>query len=404
VRDSEIVTAPLTDTSAEIPMRADGTGLEDGQTDTTVSDAVSDLAAEHDPVQAYARILGEYFTNRAEEALYQASLLSQRFVDEGFGPEEIIAIHAEALELASRNLSYRERARCSTDALQFLLEMMITYGVQYRAYLELRLRERDRETEARISLERQRVTDAERSETEKEEILATITHELRTPITVAMGNVDLGLRNVELGRTDRLPRQLTAAREALGRLSRLTDELVDASRDGSMALELSHVDAGQILKKACDWAKPTAQEKQLTLTWDAPDGCWVVADADALLTIFGNLLSNAIRYTPEAGRVTARCGSETDHVWFSVTDTGIGMTLETKARIFDKFFRAADARYAEPRGLGLGLSIALRLITSLGGDLTVESEPGHGSTFRVELPRATAHATSEEIDDERLGH
>ena len=107
-------------------------------------------------VDAYVQILGGYFTNRAEEALYRASLLSQQFIEEGLGPEEIIAVHAEAVEIATRGSGYRERARASTDALQFLLEMMIAYGVQYRAYLDLRLREREHETEARLSLERQR--------------------------------------------------------------------------------------------------------------------------------------------------------------------------------------------------------------------------------------------------------
>src|SRR6185295_11854340 len=113
------------------------------------------------------------FSNRSEEALYRASRLSQRFIEQGLGPEEIVALHAESVEMATEGLSYREAARASTDALQFLLEVMIAYGVQYQAYLALRLRERDHDVEARVALERQRVVDAERSEHEKEEILGT---------------------------------------------------------------------------------------------------------------------------------------------------------------------------------------------------------------------------------------
>ncbi|HZO28332.1 MAG TPA: phosphatase RsbU N-terminal domain-containing protein, partial [Chloroflexota bacterium] len=207
-------------------------------------------------VQSYAEILGAYFTSRAEEALYRASLLSQRFIEEGLGPEEIIAVHAEAVEMATHGLSYRERSRASTDALQFLLEMMIAYGVQYRAYLDLRLREREHETEARLALERQRAADAEQSEQDMEAILATISHELRTPITAAIGNIDLAQRNLERERFEQLPRRLTAAREALGRLSRLTDDLIGASRDGLPNLTLETIDAGEVLRQACAWARP----------------------------------------------------------------------------------------------------------------------------------------------------
>jgi signal transduction histidine kinase len=355
-----------------------------------------------DSVASYAEILGAYFTSRAEEALYRASLLSQRFIEEGLGPEEIIAVHAEAFEKATSALSYRERARASTDALQFLLEMMIAYGVQYRAYLDLRLREREHETEARFALERQRAVDAEQSDQDKEEILATICHELRTPITAAIGNIDLARRSLDRQQYEHLPRRLTAARDALGRLSRLSDDLVGASRDGLPSLVLEPIDAGDVLRQACGWARPMADEKGISIVSDDIGPCRSVGDADALLTVFGNLLSNAIRYTPAGGRVEVRAGISGAWVWVSVTDTGIGMTPETRVHIFEKFYRAPDVQVAEPRGLGLGLAITQRLVAAHGGHLEVESEPGQGSTFRVRLPRqasASHEGTREGIDD-----
>jgi signal transduction histidine kinase len=130
-----------------------------------------------------------------------------------------------------------------------------------------------------------------------------------------------------------------------------------------------------------------AAEKQISLVADDVGSCEAVGDASALLAVFGNLLSNAVRYTPEGGRVEARCGVDGDWTWFSVTDSGIGMTPETRARIFEKFYRAPDVKRAEPRGLGLGLSIAQRLVAAHHGRLDVDSEPGRGSTFRVWLPR-----------------
>jgi len=348
-------------------------------------------------INAYGEILGEYFSSRAEEALYRASLLSQRFIEEGLGPEEIVAIHAEAVEMATEGLSYRERARASTDALQFLLEVMIAYGVQYQAYLALRLREREHEIEARLALERQRATDAERSEREKEEILATITHELRTPLTAAVGNIDLARRHQSRGNLDRLPNALASARNALGRLIRLTDDLVEASRGEPPSVKLEPIDVSAILHQACAWAQPLADEKGVTLVCAAGDGCAAVGDSDALLTIIGNLLSNGIRYTPTDGRVEARCGSDDEGIWISVADTGIGMPADVRERIFERFYRAPDAKQAEPRGLGLGLSIALRLVQAHGGQLDVESEPGEGSTFRVRFPHLEPRSEEEAV-------
>ncbi|MFN8636209.1 MAG: ATP-binding protein [Chloroflexota bacterium] len=373
MQNSELMAAPSPSDAADMPGFAD-----------------DEPAQQPGSIDVYAQILGTYFTNREEKALYRASLLSRQFIEEGLGPEEIIAIHAEAVEIASSGLSYREKARAATDALQFLLEMMIAYGVQYRAYLDLRLRERDRETEARLELERQRVADAEQSEREKQDILATISHELRTPITAALGNVDLARRSLERQQVERLPARLGAAREALGRLARLTDELIGASKDGLPAMVMRPIDAGQVLRKAVAWAKTMADEKGISLVSVDPGGCGAVADADALLTIFSNLLTNAIRYTPEGGRVEARCGVDDVGVWFRIVDTGIGMAPATRARIFEKFYRAPDAKVAEPRGLGLGLSIAQRLIAVHRGNLSVESAPGEGSTFEVRLPRDVA--------------
>jgi signal transduction histidine kinase len=341
-------------------------------------------------VDSYADALATYFTNRSEESLYRASLMSQRFIEEGFGPEEIIAVHADAVEVATRGLGYRERALASTDALQFLLEMMIAYGVQYRAYLELRLRERERETEARLALEQQRVADAEKSEREKEAILATISHELRTPITAALGNIDLARRSLANDQLDRLPRQLTAARDALGRLSRLSSDLIGASHDGLPALTFEMVEVDDILRKACAWARPNADQKRLTLVADDLTSCRIRGDADALLTVFGNLLSNAVRYTPHGGRINARCTTEGESILICISDTGVGMTPETRARIFEKFYRAPDATNVEPSGLGLGLSIAQRLVAAHGGSLDVETAYGEGSTFTVRFPRPTA--------------
>ena len=112
----------------------------------------------------------------------------------------------------------------------------------------------------------------------------------------------------------------------------------------------------------------------------------MVADADALLSVFGNLLANAIRYTPAGGCITVHCGADDGEAWTTISDTGIGMAPEIQERIFEKFYRAREARDVEAQGLGLGLSLVQELVQAHGGRVEVQSAPGEGSTFRVVLP------------------
>ena len=350
-----------------------------------------------DPAQEYARVLGEYFTTRGEDALYQASLLSQAFIENGLGPEEIVALHADAVEEASQSLSYRERARAATDGLQFLLEVMIAYGVQYRRYLDLRLTEADRAAAAETELARQRTMDAEHATREKAEFLAVIAHELRTPLTVAKGNVDLAISQADRQRWDRLPRALGSAREAIQRLVRLSDDLIEVSRGEVRPLELAPLDLGSVVAQACEWAQIDAVRKGVDLTCHTgPEPMTVLGDRDALLMIFGNLLSNAVRYTDPGGRVDLRALRQDDSCRIEVIDTGIGMTPEVVARIFDDFFRGEEARNYDTNGLGVGLALAHRLVLAHQGRLEVESEHGRGSTFRVILPAHPGASTEEQ--------
>jgi signal transduction histidine kinase len=181
-------------------------------------------------IDAYAPALDEYLKTHSEAALYQASLLSQRCIDGGLGPEDIIALHCEALDRVLAEYPPRSRLRASDDASQFLLEIMIGYGVRYREYVELKLTEGLRDAEARTEHERRRAMDAERAQRDRGELLTVVAHELRTPLTAVSGSIELAQRDAARGRTDRVPRLLGTAQEAIGRLSRLTADLVEAGR------------------------------------------------------------------------------------------------------------------------------------------------------------------------------
>lgn len=340
----------------------------------------------------YSLALSEYLSTHGEEALYQASLLSQAFIESGLGPEDIIALHFETLDEVTRDRSHFERLRSHSDAQTFLLEIMIAYGVKYREYLELRLREGLRDAEAQTALERERALNAERLERERSEILAMIAHELRTPLTAALGTIDLAARSVERGQLERLETYLSRARDALRRLSRLSADLVEASRGEPTQINLALTDLGPILDQACAWAGPVAAEKGIILSCTSvPAQARLVADGDALISVFGNLLSNAIRYTPSGGKVTVSTEVRDGQVQVSVADTGIGMDPAVAARIFEKFYRADNARATEAQGLGLGLSLVQQLVEAHHGRVEVESAVGVGSTFRIILPAAATN-------------
>jgi signal transduction histidine kinase len=339
------------------------------------------------PLESYRLVLADYLADQTEAVLYQASLLSRQFVEQGVGPEEIVALHVEAFDLATEHQPYRSRLQSSADGLQFLLEVMIAYGMQHQAYMELRLTELHHQAEATADLERQRAAQAEQAEQEKVELLATIAHELGTPLTAARGYVDYAQRLIRGGRLEAVPAALGSAREAMDRLSHLTADLVRSSRGDELTLEFASLDLAEVLARACAWAQQATGEKAVEVRY-APEGQPVrlTGNADALLTIFGNLLSNAIRYTPDGGAVDVRLRQGGSDVCVEVQDTGIGMAPEVQTRIFDKFYRAGEARRMSAAGLGLGLALSQNLVTAHGGTITVESTPGVGSTFRVVLP------------------
>lgn len=336
----------------------------------------------------YADALTEYLHDHSEKALYKATKLSQHFIESGLGPEDIIALHFEALDQAQEGRSYREQARASSDAQQFLLEVMIAYGVKYKEYLELKLTEAMRDSEARSARERERTMEAERLERERGDLLQLVAHELRSPITAAAGNLKLAERYLDQGRLESLPRFLGSAREAVERLSRLSGDLVETTRSGRVELPLTPLVLAPIVEQANRWARVAALSKGVALEEELEcEEVLVLGNSDALLSIVGNLLSNAVRYTPHGGRVTARLGCDAGHAWIEIADTGIGITPEAQERIFEKFFRAPDARQIDVRGLGLGLALVKQLTEAHDGSVIVASTPGEGSTFRVRLPR-----------------
>jgi two-component system OmpR family sensor kinase len=207
---------------------------------------------------------------------------------------------------------------------------------------------------------------------------------------------------------EHVPQLLDNAREAIDRLSRVTGNLMAASRSGALQLgPTSPQDHVKLIGQACRWARAAAVAKGLSLEWARePLSVLVLGDADALLSVLGNLLSNAVRYTPAGGQVVVRHGLMVDEVgqwgWVEVADTGVGMSPEVQKRIFERFYRAPEAGQHDSQGVGLGVGLSLveQFVAAHGGRVEVDSAVGQGSTFRVYLPAAPPADDSPPLDDD----
>ena len=335
------------------------------------------------PDLAYGSLLRQFCQAGSEELLYRASLLSQEFIAAGIPPDEIVALHAEAVQTVGTPFDPRNLV----SSQQFLLEVMIAYGVRYSEYADVRLAEANKALE----LEHVRAETATRAETDRREMLAVISHELATPLTVAKGNVTairrfLGADSAQPH--EMLPRALDAEL-AIERMLVLREELVAASRNELRSLELAPLKVENPVLRAVRWAEPGAKEKGVSISCDfSATSSHVVADPDALQSIFGNVLSNAVRYTPAGGSITVRTRNLDGDVLVEIQDTGIGLSEEAQARLFERFYRAPEAKRMASWGLGLGLTIANELAQALGATLAATSQPGVGSTFTVRFPPA----------------
>jgi signal transduction histidine kinase len=165
-------------------------------------------------------------------------------------------------------------------------------------------------------------------------------------------------------------------------LSRLRD-----ARDENIALGLVTVD--ETLQRVVKLYRPQSEEKRqaLDVRLEAGDAT-VLADPDRLRDVFANLVSNAVKYTPEGGAVTITSRADNERVVCEVADTGIGIPVEDQERLFEEFFRASNAREFAVEGTGLGLSIVREIVEGAGGSVACESGPGEGTRFSVTLPLA----------------
>ena len=221
----------------------------------------------------------------------------------------------------------------------------------------------------------------------KDEFVATASHELRTPLTSLSGYLEMSLDPAEGSLSPTRENHLRIAQRNASRLTVLVDQLLFLARADSHPLELrrEQVDLAALLVEAAENAGPSASAKNIALEVEAAQQP-AVADRAQLLRVVDNLVTNAVKFTPDYGTVRLSARSEGDAAILTVADTGAGIPPADVPDLFNRFFRGRNAVEDAVPGSGLGLAISQVIAEAHGSTIEVESAPGSGSTFRLALP------------------
>ena len=220
----------------------------------------------------------------------------------------------------------------------------------------------------------------------KSEFIAIASHELRTPLSVILGYVTFLQRDA----TGELRDQLDVVVRSALRLRSLIDDMINLRHveAGEVELDLERCDVVELVQSTCDEFRELSQAKGQEFSIFTPDEPIPARlDRDKIRLALGNLISNAIKFSPEVGQITVEVKpANASAVAITVTDTGIGISERDQKRIFDRFYQAEHGYTRRFEGMGLGLSIAKSLVDIHGGVLEVKSELGRGSAFTIRLP------------------
>jgi signal transduction histidine kinase len=264
-------------------------------------------------------------------------------------------------------------------------------------------------TESLREAERQRATDlanalrqAQEVDELKSKFFANVSHELRTPLTLILSPIDQLLAKLHRSAEQDA---LQVVRRNATRLLRLIDDLLDLARleAGGLRLRVMQVDVGQLAERVVGNAAPTATAKGNDLLFSSEgQPSEMFGDPHRIEIILTNLIGNAMKFTPPGGRIEVKVVHNSAGASVEVTDTGPGISKEEQGRIFERFHQVEGSERRRQGGAGIGLALARELAQLHGGSLTVESNPGHGSTFTLFLQSGRGHFHTEIVERRQI--
>jgi signal transduction histidine kinase len=234
-----------------------------------------------------------------------------------------------------------------------------------------------------LALKNEQLVEADRL---KDEFVALISHDLRTPLTSIMGYLELVLDDHNLSEEQR--GYLSIVDRNADRLLHLVNDLLFVARleAGQLDLHPAELDLAAVVRQSVAEAEPRAAARGVELACEASDVPVMKADKGRMFQLLDNLVSNAIKFTPEGGDVRVSLARVNGFVRLEVADNGIGIDADEQQRLFERFFRASTASDQQIPGTGLGLYIARAIVEAHDGSISVESVPGEGTSFRIDLP------------------
>jgi two-component system phosphate regulon sensor histidine kinase PhoR len=238
------------------------------------------------------------------------------------------------------------------------------------------------------------MTELRRLESLRRELVANVSHELKTPLAAIKGYAET-LRLGAINDQDHNLHFVRRIEEQADRLHKMILDILQLARveSGQESFEYRDVSVANLLQQCSEQFAAASVAKQVELSIQPPPpSLSIYADEEGVQTILSNLVDNAIKYTSSGGRVSVGASEQDSFVALEVADTGVGIPEQHLERVFERFYRVDKARSSELGSTGLGLSIVKHLTQAFGGNVSVISQAGRGSTFRVELPRSPSRA------------
>jgi PAS domain S-box-containing protein len=277
----------------------------------------------------------------------------------------------------------------------------IVRDITSRKQAEARINEMHQEFASELAAKNQQLEirnrEVERANRLKSEFLASMSHELRTPLHTIIGFADLLAEELKGPLNPDQKRFIGHIQQDSRHLLELINDILDLSKieSGRLELHFELFNAADAIAETIAGLRPGAESKQIRIREIVDPVLSIAADRLRLKEILYNLVSNAVKFTPEKGQITIECSNQPEGILFTVTDTGIGIDSSERQAIFDKFYQVGSTTGGLREGTGLGLAITKSLIEMHGGRIWVESTPGQGSRFQFLIPRPGSETPSE---------